>query len=104
MDRLTVRDCFGIRIKGCRTYYGDEERKRAYASNAVVRLAKYEDSGLTPQEVMGLKTKQLRGRWIEKPFLLGTSNFCSLCGENYGMPHGKFNYCPNCGAKMDLKE
>lgn len=43
------------------------------------------------------------GRWIEKPFLLGISNFCSLCGENYGMPHGKFKYCPNCGAKMDGK-
>lgn len=41
------------------------------------------------------------GKWIEKPYLLGTSNFCSLCGENYGMPHGKHNFCPNCGAKMD---
>ncbi|MEE1011201.1 MAG: hypothetical protein U0L11_04090 [Acutalibacteraceae bacterium] len=44
------------------------------------------------------------GKWIEKPYLFSTSNFCSLCGENYGMPHGKFNYCPNCGAKMDGKE
>lgn len=41
------------------------------------------------------------GEWIEKPYLLGTSNFCSLCGENYGMPHGKYKFCPNCGAKMD---
>ena len=44
------------------------------------------------------------GRWIERPFLLGTSNFCSLCDSFYGMPHGKFKYCPNCGAKMDLEE
>ena len=43
------------------------------------------------------------GEWIEKPFLLGTSNFCSLCDSFYGMPHGKFKYCPNCGAKMDLE-
>ena len=42
--------------------------------------------------------------WIEKPYLLGTSNFCSLCGENYGMPHGKYKFCPNCGAKMDRKD
>lgn len=41
------------------------------------------------------------GKWIEKPYLLGTSNFCSLCLQNFGMPHGKFNFCPNCGAKMD---
>ena len=44
------------------------------------------------------------GEWIEKPYLLGTSNFCSLCGENYGMPHGKYKFCPNCGAKMDRKD
>ena len=46
-------------------------------------------------------TIQEHGRWEEEPFLLGTTNVCSLCGEYYGMPHGKFNYCPNCGAKMD---
>lgn len=43
------------------------------------------------------------GKWIEKPFLLGTGRFCSSCGNNYGMPHEVFNYCPNCGAKMDLE-
>lgn len=40
-------------------------------------------------------------RWIEKPYLLGISRFCSACGSNYGMPHEVYNYCPNCGAKMD---
>lgn len=44
------------------------------------------------------------GRWIERPYLLGTSRFCSLCGENYGMPHGIYNYCPNCGADMRKAE
>lgn len=43
----------------------------------------------------------VHGRWIEKPYLLGTTRYCSICGQNYGMPHGVFNYCPNCGAKMD---
>lgn len=43
----------------------------------------------------------VHGRWIEKTFLMGTSNFCSLCGCHYGMPHEKYNFCPNCGAKMD---
>lgn len=45
-----------------------------------------------------------RGRWIEKPYLLGTSRFCSRCGENYGMPHAIYRYCPNCGARMDVEE
>ena len=43
----------------------------------------------------------LRGEWIEKPYLLGTTRYCSRCGANYGMPHGVFNYCPSCGAKME---
>lgn len=43
----------------------------------------------------------VHGRWIEKSYLLGTTRYCSECGENYGMPHGVFNYCPHCGAKMD---
>ena len=46
-------------------------------------------------------TIERHGWWEEKPFLLGTTNVCSECGEYYGMPHGKYNYCPNCGAKMD---
>lgn len=43
----------------------------------------------------------VHGGWIEKPYLLGTTRYCSICGQNYGMPHGVFNYCPNCGAAMD---
>lgn len=43
----------------------------------------------------------VHGKWIEKTFLMGTSNFCALCGCHYGMPHEKYNFCPNCGAKMD---
>lgn len=43
----------------------------------------------------------VHGKWIEKTFLMGTSNFCSLCGCHYGMPHEKYNFCPNCGARMD---
>lgn len=49
-----------------------------------------------------IEAKPVRhGQWIEKPYLLGTTQYCSECGENYGMPHGMFNYCPNCGAEMD---
>jgi|GEM_PF-2959952 len=46
----------------------------------------------------------VRRCWIEKPFLMGISRFCSKCGDNFGMPHGVYRYCPTCGAKMDLEE
>ena len=41
-----------------------------------------------------------RGEWKKEPYLLGWTHRCNRCGENYGMPHGMFNFCPNCGADM----
>ena len=38
-----------------------------------------------------------RGTWIARPYMMGNTQYCSLCGENYGMKH---NFCPNCGADM----
>lgn len=45
----------------------------------------------------------VHGCWIEKPFLMGISRFCSKCGDNFGMPHGVYRYCPTCGARMELE-
>ena len=45
----------------------------------------------------------VHGCWIEKPFLMGISRFCSKCGDNFGMPHGVYRYCPTCGARMALE-
>lgn len=47
----------------------------------------------------------VHGRWIdnmdEKGYLCNAWRKCSACGGlNYKK---KPNYCPNCGAKMDLK-
>lgn len=45
------------------------------------------------------------GRWIEKEkYTFGILYDCSLC-ENRIIDNGHpWNYCPNCGAKMDLEE
>lgn len=45
-----------------------------------------------------------RGEWKKEPYLLGWTHRCNRCGENYGMPHGMFNFCPNCGADMRKEE
>ena len=44
-----------------------------------------------------------RGRWLKAPYkyLVGT---CSVCGCEPLMPSFRatpYNFCPNCGAKMD---
>ena len=45
------------------------------------------------------------GRWVEKEkYTFGIMYDCSLC-ENRILDNGHpWNYCPNCGAKMDLEE
>ena len=41
------------------------------------------------------------GRWIHKDHS-GTS--CSKCGSLFPMFLGLYDYCPNCGTRMDLNE
>lgn len=49
------------------------------------------------------KTERKRGRWVPHEDEDGEhyGDDCSECGEWYVMPHGKPNYCPNCGAYME---
>ena len=44
----------------------------------------------------------VHGRWIEhKKYIFGTMYDCSVC-DNRILDNGyAWNYCPNCGARMD---
>lgn len=44
------------------------------------------------------------GRWKGKPIAGYSTVRCSVCGEVYTENNGRWLYCPNCGAKMDLEE
>lgn len=58
MERLTERYGDGyIAIKGCTTAYSDKERKGAPHANAIVRLAAYEDTNLTPADINDLRNE-----------------------------------------------
>ena len=42
------------------------------------------------------------GRWIEQEkYTFGTMYDCSICGNRILDNGHPWNYCPNCGAKMD---
>ena len=53
------------------------------------------------QKVQSLPAADVRpvvhGRWVTRPYMMGKTEYCSRCGENYGRKH---NFCPNCGADM----
>lgn len=55
------------------------------------------------------------GKWIERKVITDNNDAiewqsakCSVCGKYHTTPYmyyfSNYDYCPNCGAKMDLKE
>lgn len=41
------------------------------------------------------------GHWTDDTGIEGAWNYCSVCGEQ---AIDLYNYCPNCGAKMDEED
>lgn len=48
--------------------------------------------------------KVKHGYWKGKPIAGLCTVGCSVCGMAFSENSGRWLYCPNCGAKMDLKE
>lgn len=47
----------------------------------------------------------VHGRWIEQEkYTFGTMYDCSICGDRILDNGHSWNYCPQCGARMDAIE
>ena len=54
------------------------------------------------ERIPTVEAKPIRhGRWKGKPIAGYSTVKCSECGYVFMENSGKWNYCPNCGAKMD---
>lgn len=53
--------------------------------------------------LQSVRPKQKTGEWINGDCEGGN---CNICGKYYAFypESGSFNYCPNCGAKMESEE
>ena len=86
--------------KYCRNHYEEcPEINKIYE-----RLAEYEDTGLTPAEIMELKERDkpklvVYEHEFEDNRLISYVQRCESCGEQYD-PSEKFNFCPNCGQRI----
>lgn len=94
-------------------------------------LRKYLDTGLTPEQCENAKViiesafsddtskaerirellkadadgRMVHGRWIADGDGYHWTYNCSICAWKDGYPFNeRHNFCPNCGAKMDLEE
>ena len=56
----------------------------------------------------------VHGRWLPQEMPTGIEAFgfkemtvqafmCSACGKSVDVSEGHYNYCPHCGARMDLE-
>lgn len=48
--------------------------------------------------------EQKKGKWIGKPIAGYATVRCSVCNDVFCENTGRWNYCPNCGAKMEEEE
>ena len=93
MSRLTEKDRIecGFWIPGCNGYYSYFTHGDNFY-NVVAKLAYYEDL-----EEQGRLIEQKYGQWDYNKY---RQMYCSNCGE-YPEIAVEWNYCPNCGAKME---
>lgn len=76
-----------------------EDGFTVYAGNAVFRLADYEDTGLTPQEIMDLKERDTA---MEINEIHVDEYYCPACGAENNCDQGvvEDNFCPRCGQRF----
>ena len=52
-------------------------------------------------EVQPTIDEQKKGKWIGKPIAGYSTVRCSVCNEVFCENKGRWNFCPNCGARME---
>lgn len=111
MERLTKR------INDVVTYIGTENEydtgmiaaetasSVAAVREILLRLAAYEDTGLTPEEIKGALPEVVHGQWGKDRWTTWPHRKCSRCEifipDTVEVPDQYWQYCPNCGARMD---
>lgn len=84
----------------CEEEYREQIRILNYAGDSVAWNIGHAIKALPTEDAVPV----VHGRWVptKVPFMNECED-CSVCG--YRTVWGRrFNYCPNCGAKMDEKE
>lgn len=51
-------------------------------------------------EILPEVSSEKVGTWKQRPYLCEVE--CSCCGDIVDSSYKMFNYCPNCGAKMEV--
>ena len=93
MDEYIEREAL---LKFIENGINNPDRKEAFGYDAVEILEKVQY--MPAADVAPVR----HGRWVEKEkYTFGIMYDCSLCEDRILDNGHPWNYCPNCGAKMD---
>lgn len=96
MERLTIPD---KKIDGgWKRAFIDAREVRKEAMTIYWALKKYEDTGLTPQEIMELKMQNTEEKMTKREFYGVFFYQCPICKK---IVHDKDNFCSKCGQKLE---
>ncbi len=89
---------------GCPYIGSDECSNCDIAENVVRRLAEYEDTGLTPEQVQELKEKQIpkppEYEYIPQYKYASPTAICPICKGIVESPLMNDDYCRDCGQAI----
>ena len=95
------------RVNGIKTGYWSPSKKE----ELVQRLARYEDTGLTPEQVQQLRERDTAKRpdyegdgYDKEGNLIYDTWICPNCEEHYEVDYDRYDFCRNCGQKIKWRE
>lgn len=93
------------KLKQCYEKVMEDGKKKQYA------VEKYEDTGLTPEQVQELKERGTAKRpdyegdgYDNEGNLIYDTWICPNCEEHYEVDYDRYDFCPNCGQRLDWSE
>lgn len=109
MERLTIPD---KKIEGgVRRAVIDAREVKKNAMTIYWALKKYEDTGLTPEQIIELKerdtakTPDYEGDgYDDDGNIIYDTWICPNCGEKYEVDYDDYKFCPECGQRLKLEE
>ena len=73
----------------------------------IIKIIVDETSDAVVRKLSSIQCNKNIGKWISsgtQDSMIGDDYKCSLCNAEFILEDNKFNYCPNCGAKMEREE
>ena len=108
MERLTIPD---EKIDGgVRRTVIDARKVKEHAMTIYWALKKYEDTGLIPEQIMGLKERDAgkppmyEGDGYSDEEMVYDTWICPNCGTKYEVDYDDYDFCPNCGQRILRQE